>query len=337
MCAWLLCGILCWGTTPRAAAASDTRWMLDAGHGGTDTGAVYGKRAEKDDNLRLTLAVGERLRAHGESVTYTRETDRTMELTERSQLCNAGSYTYFVSFHRNSASVTATGVETYTYTTATATSLSTQLAAKIQNALTDTPVSYADRGVKKANFHVLRETIPPAVLIEVGFLSNPADNDVFDRQFEAIADAIASACLAQVGKTFRPETTASSAATTMTTMPSTTITTTTTERQTSVSSFLPSQTAGETTRETTTASRSPSADASGMSTEASSAGITSPDTTVSLSADPTPADAQPKTPFLLDWLVAGLLVIGAAGAGCAFRLVRRRKQKMEKESSDSLR
>ena len=46
--------------------------MLDAGHGGRDPGAVYKERKEKDDTLRLTLAVGEILEAHGLDVQYTR-------------------------------------------------------------------------------------------------------------------------------------------------------------------------------------------------------------------------------------------------------------------------
>ena len=49
--------------------------MLDAGHGGRDPGAVYKERKEKDDTLRLTLAVGEILEAHGLDVQYTRTTD----------------------------------------------------------------------------------------------------------------------------------------------------------------------------------------------------------------------------------------------------------------------
>ena len=50
--------------------------MLDAGHGGRDPGAVYKVRKEKDDTLRLTLAVGEILEAHGLDVQYTRTTAR---------------------------------------------------------------------------------------------------------------------------------------------------------------------------------------------------------------------------------------------------------------------
>ena len=49
--------------------------MLDAGHGGRDPGAVYNGRQEKDDALRLTLAVGEILQNNGIDVQYTRTTD----------------------------------------------------------------------------------------------------------------------------------------------------------------------------------------------------------------------------------------------------------------------
>ena len=49
--------------------------VLDAGHGGTDPGAIYKERKEKDDNLELTLAVGKILEDNGRDVVYTRTTD----------------------------------------------------------------------------------------------------------------------------------------------------------------------------------------------------------------------------------------------------------------------
>ena len=54
----------------------------------------------------------------------------------------------------------------------------------MQRALVD--VGFANRGVKAANFHVLRETKAPAVLIEIGFIDNSKDNKLFDSKFEKI-------------------------------------------------------------------------------------------------------------------------------------------------------
>ena len=91
--------------------AAERTFMLDAGHGGSDSGAVYNGRLEKSDNLRITLAVGERLARSGERVLYTRTDDSTVDLTYRSTMANSAGATYFVSFHRNSASTVGRGVE----------------------------------------------------------------------------------------------------------------------------------------------------------------------------------------------------------------------------------
>ena len=63
--------------------------MLDAGHGGRDPGAVYKERKEKDDTLRLTLAVGEILEAHGLDVQYTRTTDVYESPYGRYRICES--------------------------------------------------------------------------------------------------------------------------------------------------------------------------------------------------------------------------------------------------------
>ncbi len=181
------------------AAESQPRvWMFDPGHGGSDPGAVNGPRYEKDDNLRLALAVAERMRASGETVVLTRETDVSVELNARSDMANEQGVTYFVSFHRNSATQVATGAETYYHNALDETSESAKLAAVVQRALVD--VGFKDRGVKQANFSVLRRTDMPAILLETGFINNAADSLCFDDNFEELADRIAAALLSHVGK-----------------------------------------------------------------------------------------------------------------------------------------
>ena len=62
--------------------------VLDAGHGGEDPGAVAMDRQEKDDNLRLTLAVGEILKENGMDVVYTRTTDVYQTPFQKAQIAN---------------------------------------------------------------------------------------------------------------------------------------------------------------------------------------------------------------------------------------------------------
>lgn len=185
--------------------AAERTFMLDAGHGGSDSGAVYNGRLEKNDNLRITLAVGERLARSGERVLYTRTDDSTVDLTYRSTMANSAGATYFVSFHRNSASTVGRGVEVYYYTGLSAQSTAARMAAPVQDALV--ACGFHNRGVKQANFSVLRRTSMPAILVELAFINNEAENAKLDPEFDRIADAIASALLSFVGKTLTPATT----------------------------------------------------------------------------------------------------------------------------------
>lgn len=174
--------------------------MFDYGHGGKDPGAVNGKRKESDDVLKLGKAVAKIVRAAGIKVEETRINDETLTLTERSNMERKKKYDYFISFHRNAATnKSANGVETYVYTTNNVKSM--QLATIIQNNLVE--IGFRNRGVKAANFHVLRETYSPAVLIEVGFISNEEDNKLFDKRFGDIADVIAKAIMSVVIKTIQ--------------------------------------------------------------------------------------------------------------------------------------
>ena len=185
--------------------AAERTFMLDAGHGGNDSGAAYNGRLEKDDNLRMTLAVGERLARSGERVLYTRTDDSTVDLTYRSTMANSAGATYFVSFHRNSASTVGRGVEVYYHTSLSAQSTAARMAAPVQDALV--ACGFHNRGVKQANFSVLRRTSMPAILVELAFINNEAENAKLDAEFDRIADAIASALLSFVGKTLTPATT----------------------------------------------------------------------------------------------------------------------------------
>lgn len=127
----------------------------------------------------------------------TRTTDKALTLTDRSNIERKKKCDYFISFHRNAAAnPSANGVETFVFTINNSKSM--PLATAIQKALVG--IGSRDRGVKTANFHVLRETYSPAVLLEVGFISNASDNMLFDSRFEDIAKAIAGAIIGVCGK-----------------------------------------------------------------------------------------------------------------------------------------
>ncbi len=167
--------------------------MLDAGHGGNDPGAVYGGRQEKDDNLRLAMAVGNILSQNGIDVVYTRTDDVYQSPIEKAHLANASSADYFISFHRNSSPEPNqySGVETLVYNQS---GRKLTMAQNINRALEN--IGFKNLGVKfRPGLVVLRRTRMPALLIETGFINTPEDNERFDENFNEIARAIADAIL----------------------------------------------------------------------------------------------------------------------------------------------
>lgn len=153
------------------------RLCFDYGHGGDDPGATYNNREESNDVLDLGKAIAAEVRRHGVTVDETRTSDVTVSLNDRSAFENRNTYDYFISFHRNAYEPEkAKGVETYTYLNPGTKSKS--LAQRIQTSLV--ALGFVDRGVKEANYHVLRETKASAVLIEIGFVDNTGDNNLFD-------------------------------------------------------------------------------------------------------------------------------------------------------------
>ena len=172
--------------------------VIDAGHGGSDPGAVNRKHYEKDVALTIALKLGQLLSKAGADVIYTRTTDRTVELGERCQIANNASADYFISIHLNAAEAkSANGIETYAYGIS---GKGTELAKAVQKELI-TKTGARDRGVKSANFYVLKRTRMPAILVETGFISNDAEclalfKDGYQR---IIAEAIAKAVKNTVG------------------------------------------------------------------------------------------------------------------------------------------
>ena len=163
---------------------------LDAGHGGYDPGASYFGISEKSLTLAIQSRVKDKLEAEGYQVVTTRTSDTYVDLTDRSRAANASESDIFVSIHINaSGSSAAQGIETYYYqpyaeypsrinatyhANPTRLSMNDTLANAIQSSLINA-TGAQNQGVKRQTFAVLRETTSPAVLLELGFLSNPQE------------------------------------------------------------------------------------------------------------------------------------------------------------------
>lgn len=171
--------------------------VLDAGHGGSDSGAVYQNRIEKDDTLALTLAVGNILEQNGVNVIYTRTNDIYESPAQKADEANAANADYFISIHRNSTPVpnSYSGVESLIYDSY---GRAYEMAANINEQLN--AIGMNNLGInERKNLVVLRRTSMPAVLLEIGYVNTDTDNVFFDQRFDDIANAIAQGILETIG------------------------------------------------------------------------------------------------------------------------------------------
>ncbi|NJN87562.1 MAG: N-acetylmuramoyl-L-alanine amidase [Leptolyngbyaceae cyanobacterium SL_7_1] len=149
--------------------------VLDAGHGGSDPGAIgIGGIQEKDIVLPITLLAAASLQQQGIRVVFTRADDRVLELESRVEIAEQAGADVFVSIHANSAGIDRpeiNGLETYHYPNSREGS---RLAQALHSSLLQT-VTVRNRGVKQENFYVLRRTSMPAALIELGFVTGRED------------------------------------------------------------------------------------------------------------------------------------------------------------------
>ncbi|MES2200032.1 MAG: N-acetylmuramoyl-L-alanine amidase [Chlamydiota bacterium] len=148
--------------------------VLDAGHGGTDEGAKVRQLQEKKITLLTALYAKKKLEGLGYRVLLTRIKDTYISLPKRVSIANQTNSALFVSIHCNAAqNHLAQGLEIY-YCKAgdSVKSLSSlALADSILNQIIH-ETGCASRGIKLGRFHVIRETTMPAILIEIGFLTN---------------------------------------------------------------------------------------------------------------------------------------------------------------------
>ena len=180
---------------------------IDPGHSGPfEPGACAGGFNEADINWYIAkFAMAElKYRGHQALLTRGKKIDND-ELAFRAECATEWQADLFISIHCNSADrIEADGTETYYYP---GSRWGEQLARCIQFCMTDAMLT-EDRGVKTADFQVLRETLCPAVLVECGFLSNPLDREMLTDSLEqwrmGAAIAVAVEDFQKIRKKFNP-------------------------------------------------------------------------------------------------------------------------------------
>jgi len=162
--------------------------VIDAGHGGHDSGATSDGVREKDINLEVAQCLAEALTRRGVIVTMIRDDDTFVDLDERVRLSNTSKSDCFISIHTNDtdASCSPSGVETYWYT-----DQSQRLANCAYHALVER-LGANGRFVMCRGFRVVRNAVIPATLVEIGYIGNSSDrasitNEVYQ---ERLAQAL---------------------------------------------------------------------------------------------------------------------------------------------------
>ncbi|GAA0591162.1 hypothetical protein GCM10009001_04000 [Virgibacillus siamensis] len=164
--------------------------VIDPGHGGKDPGAI-GVSHIKEKKLTLAAAekVAKKLQDKGATITITRKDDTYISLKKRVQKSAAHETDAFISLHYNAfQNPSVGGISTY-YKSG---DNSKELARSIQHSLMDT-INLSNRGAKQADYHVLRENNDTAVLIELGFITNPKEVEKIqsDTYRKKVANSIA--------------------------------------------------------------------------------------------------------------------------------------------------
>lgn len=174
--------------------------VIDPGHGGNDSGAVYGGVNEKDLNLAISLKLNELLKDKGVKVYLTRTEDKTVGLYERTDFANNLNASLFLSVHNNAYMTSSRGTETLYYPNGVCINSVTgkTFAQTVQNNLVKA-LGTVDRGIiERPNLAVLRTSKMPAALAEVGFMTNSAeleklkDPDFQQKAAQALCDAVIS-------------------------------------------------------------------------------------------------------------------------------------------------
>lgn len=150
--------------------------VLDPGHGGIDPGAHGERNNEKDLTLATAKKVKEKLETAGAKVVMTRTGDTYPTLSERVKISQNNNADVFISIHYNAGSSSASGIETYFWKTNTDES---KLASLVQNGIIKS-TGMKNRGTAEGNFQVIRDNTDSAILVELGFISNPDEENIVE-------------------------------------------------------------------------------------------------------------------------------------------------------------
>lgn len=175
--------------------------FLGIGHGGSDPGAVANGFEEADLNLAIGLACRDELERHSVQVLMSRTKDENDPLAEEIKECNAFNPSVAVDIHNNAGK--GDGAEAfYHYKGGTSKTLADNVLAEIVK------IGQNSRGAKiKTNaqgrdyYGFIRETVPPAIIVECAFVDNKADMQIIDTEAEqkAMGKAIAKGILKTLG------------------------------------------------------------------------------------------------------------------------------------------
>ena len=175
--------------------------IVDAGHGGYDSGAVGPTGIkEKDVTLKVALKLGRILENNGVKVIYTRTSDNvswpsneSQDLEARVSIANSNNTDLYVSIHANSFNGSAYGTETYYYN---GSAKGKEAAEAVQKELINA-IGLYDRGAKTAGYYVLKNTISPSILVELGFIDNRNEEILLNSDWfqQKCAEAIAKGIL----------------------------------------------------------------------------------------------------------------------------------------------
>ena len=179
--------------------------VVDAGHGGSDPGALgknsSGKIVAKESqiNLAIALLVGKKLEASGAEVIYTRDDDTYVQLQKRSEIANNAECDLFVSIHCNSIENSSIkGTQVYYHPSS---EVGTELAGNIYDKIVERTGLVPKQTQNGAHLYVIRTTVSPAVLVETAFISNESDRNYLlsANGQETLAEAIYQGILETIG------------------------------------------------------------------------------------------------------------------------------------------
>ena len=147
--------------------------VIDAGHGGTDNGATHNDLQEKDIVLNIAKKIKELNKDENIEILLTRDGDSYPSLSDRSGYANKVKPDLLISLHMNKAlkNTDKKGAEIYYQDNENSKNIASQLATSFDNCLT-----------KHLNLHILRESTSPALLLELGFMSNEDDRNYYSSE-----------------------------------------------------------------------------------------------------------------------------------------------------------